>query len=192
LRSRVKSFVLALPVLCAVGCRQQMADNQPRYKYLDASSFFSDGRSARPLEYGTIARGSLKPPPANVNPDGRQFTDQLPMPVNAALLHRGEQRYQIYCSPCHGMAGYGDGMIVRRGFLAPPSLHNSRSRALPAGYIFAVISNGYGAMPDYSYQVAEQDRWAIIAWIRTLQFSQTRSVSELTPEERAQMEEERK
>jgi len=169
-----------------------MADNQPRYKYLEASSFFNDGRSARPLEYGTIARGSLKPAPAHLNTDGRTFTDQFPTSVNAALLSRGEQRFEIYCSPCHGMTGYGDGMIARRGFLAPPSLHNRRSRALPAGYLFAVISNGYGAMPDYSYQVAEQDRWAIVAWIRALQFSQSRSVSELTPEERAQIQEEPK
>ena len=148
--------------------------NQPRYKYFDKSTFFDDGKSARDLVYGTVPRGSLDVGNVEVTKDGTNFSDAFPLPVDAALLKRGQERYGIYCMPCHGGTGGGDGMIVRRGFLAPPSLLNQRSRALPAGYIFAVITNGYGAMPDYSYQIPERDRWAIIAYVRTLQFTRGR------------------
>lgn len=180
--------LLATLLAMTLACTQRMTD-QPRYEYLDRSSFFKDGRSARPLEYGVLPRGSLAQRASFMNPDGKTFSDAYPLPLTRAVLNRGRQRYEIYCSPCHGLTGYGDGMISRRGLAPPPSLHNARSRALPTGYIYAVISNGFGAMPDYSYQIAEADRWSIIAYVRTLQFSQNRLLSELSPAEQSRIKE---
>ena len=184
----LRSFLVLALLAASSACTQRMSD-QPRYEYLDRSSFFSDGRSARPLEYGVVPRGSLTQQASFLPPDGKTFSDTLPLPVTSTLLHRGKQRYEIYCSPCHGLTGYGDGMIARRGLAPPPSLHDERSRALPTGYVYAVITNGFGAMSPYSYQITPADRWAIIAYVRTLQFSQNRSLSDLRPEERTSMEE---
>jgi mono/diheme cytochrome c family protein len=164
------------------GCSQQMA-NQPKYTPLSASSFFDDGRSARPLVEGTLPRGRIAQDFLFLPKDSEAF----PFPVTQPVLERGRERFNIYCSVCHGLLGNGDGMIVRRGFRRPPSYHIDRLRQAPAGHFFDVITNGFGAMPDYAAQVSPRDRWAIIAYIRALQISQHFPAAELPPEEREQL-----
>lgn len=148
--------------------------NQPRYEPLEASTFFEDGRSARHLVPGTVARGQLMldMPLATGRADG-QVVDTLPIPVTRDLLERGQERYDIYCAPCHDRVGMGRGMIVRRGYPRPPSFHAPRLRQAPVGHFFEVITQGFGAqMPAYDWMISPSDRWAIIAYIRALQLSQ--------------------
>jgi len=153
------------------GCRQDMHD-QPKYVPLRESTFFTDQRSARPLVEGTVARGQLRD-------DELLFTGKangadatvFPSPVTEKVMLRGQERFDVFCSPCHGRTGLGDGMVVLRGYRRPPSLHEERLRNAPVGHYFDVITNGFGAMPDYASQVKAQDRWAIIAYIRALQLS---------------------
>ncbi len=174
-------------MLLLAGCRQDMHD-QPRYKPLAQSDFFADQRSARAPVEGTVARGHL-------NDDTYFYTGKVsgqagevfPYPVNAAMLARGQERFNIYCSPCHSRLGDGNGMIVQRGLKHPPSYHEERLRKSPPGYFFDVISNGFGQMQDYSYQIQPADRWAIVAYIRALQLSQGAKLYDLTPAERAQL-----
>jgi len=164
---------LALAAVVWLGaCRQDMFD-QPRTRPLRRSEFFGDGRSARPPVAGSVARGQLHDDPhlytGRVN--GALVTT-FPFPVSREVLERGHERYNIFCAPCHDRVGNGNGMVVRRGFRAPPSFHIDRLRAAPAGHYFDVITNGFGAMPDYAAQIPAHDRWAIIAYIRALQLSQ--------------------
>jgi mono/diheme cytochrome c family protein len=171
--------------LVTLACRQDMHD-QPRYKPLAKSTFFDDQRSARPRVPGTVARGHLPGDPAlETGKVGTGFVAAVPVPIDLPLLKRGEQRYGIYCAPCHGRVGRGDGMIVRRGYRQPPSFHIDRLRAQPAGYFFDVITAGFGAMPDYAAQVSVPDRWAIVAYVRALQLSQNATVADVPPERRA-------
>jgi hypothetical protein len=159
-------------MLFIFGCRQDMHD-QPRYEPLEASAFFADGRSARAPVTGTVARGQL--PPDTYFSTGKidgEFGNALPFPVTHRLLERGQERYNIYCAPCHDRVGTGQGMIVRRGFRPPPSFHSARLREAPLAHYFDVISNGFGAMMDYAAQLKPHDRWAITAYIRALQLSQ--------------------
>ncbi|HTQ58504.1 MAG TPA: cytochrome c [Bryobacteraceae bacterium] len=179
----------ALPVLLLTtltGCRQDMQD-QPKFIPLRPSSFFADGRSERPLVEGTVARGHLEADTAFYagKVDGKPIAT-FPFPVTRAVLERGQERFNIYCSPCHDRLGTGNGMIVRRGYRHPPSYHIDRLRQVPNGYIFDVITNGFGAMPDYAAQVPPQDRWAIVAYIRVLQFSQHAPLAEV-PEAREEL-----
>ncbi len=180
------ALVLSLAVLSA--CRQDMHD-QPKYVPLRPSDFFADGRSARPLSEGTVPRGYLD---ANVllytgkGADGKP-SNEFPMPVTKELLLRGQQRFNIYCSPCHDRTGSGDGMIVRRGYRRPPTYHSDRLRQQPNGYFFDVITRGFGAMPDYAVQVQPEDRWAIVAYIRALQLSQQASINDVPAADRAQL-----
>ena len=163
---------LTLALITLAGCRQDM-HNQPKYKPLRESDFFADGRSARPLPEGTVARGDLEQ-------DSYYYTgkvngqpgNELPMPVTKEVLDRGEERYNIYCSPCHSKVGDGNGMIVQRGFKQPPSYHIERLEKAPLGYFFDVMTNGFGVMPPYAAQIPERDRWCIVAYIRALQLSQ--------------------
>jgi hypothetical protein len=188
-KRRTMGFLLiTVSVIFALGCRQKMAD-QPRYDPLEPSAFFEDGLSARELVPGTIARGRLR--------DDAHLHEGLvngvpaktfPFPVTLDSLRRGRERFDIYCSPCHSRTGNGDGMIVRRGFSRPPSFHTQRLRDLPPGHFFRVITRGFGAMPDYRYQVEPHDRWAIIAYIRTLQLSQNAPLAALPPKERSRLE----
>lgn len=152
-------------------CRKDMYD-QPRYEPLEASQLFPDGASARPRIPDTVARGDLDLDPALTH-GSRHGTpvDDFPLPVDLALLQRGRERYDIYCSPCHGAAGDGDGTIVQRGFPRPPSYHEQRLHDAPIGYFYNVITNGYGVMYSYASRVAPRDRWAIAAYIRALQVS---------------------
>lgn len=185
-----KSVLAASLLTFLVGCRRDMQD-QPKFKPYRGTSFFGDERSARPLVAGTVARGQLQEESLlAAAKTGAAFADALPMPVDEALLRRGQQRYTIYCSPCHGRLGRGDGMVVRRGYRQPSSFHVDRLRAQPAGYFFDAISHGFGAMPDYAAQIPVADRWAIVAYVRVLQLSQNVPASDLAPEARAQLEKE--
>ncbi len=173
--------------LVTLACRQDMHD-QPRYKPLARSTFFDDHRSARPLVPGTVARGRLPGDPAlETGKTGTAFVAAVPVPIDLKLLKRGEQRYGIYCAPCHGQVGRGDGMVVRRGYRPPPSFHIARRRAQPAGYFFDVITAGFGAMPDYAAQVSVPDRWAIVAYVRALQLSQNATVADVPAERRGDL-----
>jgi mono/diheme cytochrome c family protein len=162
------AFALALS-----GCRNDM-HHQAKIKPFRESKFFADGASARPLPEGTVARGFLGENAAlarGQGPDGK-FVERIPVPLTRALLVRGRERFNIFCSPCHGRTGEGQGMIVQRGFKRPNSFHVERLRAERAGYFFDVITNGFGQMSSYAMQVTPEDRWAVVAWIRTLQASQ--------------------
>jgi len=177
-----------LAILCAA-CRQDM-QQQPKYTPLKRSGFYPDGRSARPIPPGTIATDEVNDnSPVTTGSDNRGFLTTIPIPVTAALLERGRDRYNIYCSPCHAETGYGNGMITRRGYQSPANLHRDSVRNAPPGYLFAVISNGYGAMPDYSYQIKKaRDRWAIIAYIRALELSRSAPIAGLDAQDRARLE----
>jgi len=180
----------ALGLLLAA-CQQDMA-NQPRHEPLEASPFFKDGRSARPPVPGTVARGQLREDDhlytGKVN---GQLVTTFPFPINRAVMARGQERFGIFCTPCHGSLGDGRGMIVSRGLKPPPSFHIDRLRESPPGHYFDVITNGLGAMQDYSAQIPVEDRWAIVAYIRALQLSQNATVSDLPAAERARLEKER-
>jgi mono/diheme cytochrome c family protein len=154
--------------------------NQPKAIPLRESMFFKDTSSARPLVEDTVARGTLQDDAAFfTGKSGATEVDALPFALTAEILDRGEQRFNIYCSPCHGMAGQGDGMIVRRGYRQPPSYHIARLRQAPIGHFYDVMTNGFGAMPDYRAQIAPRDRWAIVAYIRALQYSQHAPASDV-------------
>ena len=182
---RLSFALIALAFVSA--CRQDM-HNQPKYRGLRASAFFADGSSARPLVEGTIARGTLQTDEAFfTGKSGGTEVTEMPFPVDEKVLDRGEQRFNIYCTPCHGLSGEGDGMIVRRGYRQPPSFHIERMRTAPLGHFFDVMTNGFGAMPDYRAQITPRDRWAIAAYIRALQLSQHASAAELSPEERQKL-----
>ena len=178
-------LALATLVLLMVACRQEMAD-QPSYRPLTASSFFADGRSARPRVAGTVARGELD----DAQLSAVEGAGVIPIPVTEELLARGRERFDIYCSVCHGLAGDGDGMVVRRGFPDPPSFHSDRLRAAPPGYLYRVASRGIGTMPRYETLISARDRWAIVAYIRALQLSQHARAAELPDEDRARLDQE--
>lgn len=238
LRSSIlfRSSILVLAALGFSACRQDMHD-QPKYRPLrpiDQFGSINDGRSARPLVDGTVARDQLKEdvefytgklrnaaqggapgaatapasavlqggqtpqqpvattPPGAAVPQGGQtaqpvyqgFVTEFPMPITAADLDIGQERFNIFCSVCHGRLGDGAGMIVKRGFRRPPSFHEDRLRKAPIGYFFDVETNGFGAMPDYASQIPPDDRWRIIAYIRALQLSQQGTVADVPPSER--------
>ena len=169
--------LLAISLLA--GCRQDMHD-QPRYKPLAQSDFFADLRSARPPVEGTVARGQLHEDTyLYTGKIGNSPGDYMPFPVTADLLARGRERFNIYCSPCHSRLGDGNGMIVQRGFRTPPSYHTERLRKAPLGYFFDVMTNGFGAMPEYASQIPPADRWAIVSYIRALQLSQAATMSDV-------------
>jgi mono/diheme cytochrome c family protein len=159
----------------------------PRYEALEKSEFFGDARSARPLPEGTVARGHLDDDEAlHTGKSGGALAARLPVPLDAALLQRGRERYGIHCAPCHGVAGKGDGMVVRRGYRQARSFHEERLRAQPVGYFFDVVTNGFGAMPDYAH-VPVRDRWAIVAYIRALQLSQHATLADVPPPMRPEL-----
>lgn len=180
------------PMACAAtllffsgGCRylkQDMA-NQPKTLPFSPSDFFEDGRSERPLLENTVARGSIADDALFVPKD----SNALPLPVNKELLERGQERYKIFCTPCHGLQGDGNGMISMRGMKHPPSFHQDRLRQAPNGYFFDNITNGFGAMYGYSAQIPPRDRWAIIAYVRALQLSRNARVADLPSELREKL-----
>jgi mono/diheme cytochrome c family protein len=181
-RFAARASIAALAVvLCSLltACRQDM-HNQPKYRGLRPSTFFADGSSARPLVEGTVARGTLQDDEAFFTGKVDKVTvKELPFPIDEAVLNRGQERFNIYCSPCHDRTGRGNGMVVRRGYRQPPSYHIERLRQADVGYFFDVITNGFGVMPDYKAQIAPRDRWAIVAYIRALQLSQHAAASDV-------------
>jgi len=171
-RPQYISWLGLLAVLALLGCRQDMHD-QPRFKPLAESDFYPDLRSARTPLDGTVARGQLHEDSyLYTGKFGNNPGDYMPFPVTADVLARGRERFNIYCAPCHSRLGDGNGMIVQRGFRAPPSYHTERLRKAPLGYFFDVMTNGFGAMPEYATQIPPRDRWCIVAYIRALQLSQ--------------------
>ena len=167
---------------------QQMAD-QPRYDPLEPSEFFADRQSARPLVENTVARGMLKDDEhLYEGMSGGKPAAAFPFPITAEIMQRGRERYDIFCSPCHSRTGNGDGMIVRRGFTRAASFHIDRLREAPPGYLFNVITNGFGAMPHYAAQMPVQDRWLIAAYVKALQLSQHASVDDVPADRRAELE----
>jgi len=179
---------VTVAVVAGAACRQDMHD-QPKYIPLRQSSFFADDLSARQPVAGTVPRGHLNEDPLlYTGRDRGTLGAVFPFPVDAAVMARGQERYNIYCSPCHGRTGMGDGMVVRRGYRRPPALDDARLMASPVGHFFDVISNGFGAMPDYAAQIPARDRWAIIAYIRALQLSAHATVADVPPAERARLE----
>jgi Cytochrome C oxidase, cbb3-type, subunit III len=188
MRRRTLFVAAALGVAVLGGCRQDMHD-QPRYKPLAASAFFGDGRSARPMIEDTVARGHLEIDTEFYagKTDAGKPVELFPMRVTEGVLKRGQERFGIYCSPCHDRTGTGHGIVVRRGFKQPPSFHVDRLRQVPVGYFFDVMTNGFGAMQDYRTQIEPSDRWAIIAYIRALQRSQQATLADVPPEQAAKL-----
>ena len=185
------ALIIAIIVLITLpGCelRQAMYD-QPRYEALEASPFFEDGLSARAPIDGTVARGELQLVDhyyrGTVN---GEIATKMPIAVTRKVLERGKQRYDIFCAPCHDRTGTGNGMIVKRGLKQPPSYHEERLREAPIGYFFDVMTNGFGSMYSYSSRIPVDDRWAIAAYVRALQYSQSASFDELPPEDKAQLQ----
>ena len=175
----------ASTVLFGGGCRylrQDMA-TQPKNLPLTPSSFFADGRSERPLLDNTVPRGSLAEDALAIPKDSNAF----PLPVNQELVERGQERFKIFCAPCHGLQGDGNGMIAMRGMKHPPSFHQDRLRQATNGYLYDVITNGFGAMYGYSAQVPPRDRWAIIAYERALQLSRDAKGTDLPAELREKL-----
>ena len=185
---RLTAIGMAASLALVVGCRQDMHD-QPKYKPLAPSHFWDNGASARPLVESTVARGHLDDDVElyTGKTAGGKVVEALPLPLTSGLLKRGQQRFNIYCSPCHDRVGSGRGMVVQRGFKAPPSFHSDRLRQAPVGYFFDVMTNGFGAMLDYRAQVEPADRWAIVAYIRALQRSQQATLADVPPEVAAQL-----
>jgi len=178
------------------GCRGQPSDKppihlvpdmdwQPKYQAEEASAFFADGRAMRPLEEGTVARGQL-------HEDGEywrgrvgdKYVAKVPIPVDRALIRRGQDRFNIYCSPCHDRTGSGKGMVVRRGYPQPVDLTGDRAKSLPDGQIFDTISRGARNMPAYRKQIPVEDRWAIVTWVRVLERSQQTTLADIPPDQR--------
>jgi mono/diheme cytochrome c family protein len=186
--------------LVVTGCRNDMHD-QPRFNTFEANPFYADSQSARPLVANTVARGFLRedkefytgridgPVPAPSNDSGvatgmEAYVVKSPVPVTRQVLLRGQDRFNVYCSPCHGRTGLGNGMIVQRGMKQPPSYHEQRLRDAPDGYIFDVMTNGFGVMYSYASRVKPEDRWAIVAYIRALQLSFNAPADALSAEQK--------
>jgi len=189
---RISASVLVGAAFCALalsGCeeaiRQDMA-NQPKNRPESPSDFFADGRSARPMLDNTVARGAIDDDVYNVAKDFAGFPPAVK--VNAQLLERGQDRYKIFCTPCHGLQGNGEGMIAMRGMKHPPSYHIDRLRQAPNGYFYDVMTNGFGAMYSYSERITPADRWAIVAYIRALQLSRYAKVADLPAEVRQELD----
>ena len=188
MRSRPTAVLLALAALALGGCRQDM-HNQPKYQPLEASELFPDGAASRTPVEGTVARGLLREDSRvyrGLEADGT-FVAEIPVPVTTEMVARGRERFDIFCSPCHGHTGEGQGMIVQRGFKQPESFHVDRLVNTQDGYFYDIVSNGFGQMSGYAAQVKQEDRWAIVAYIRALQLSRRVPAEMLGAEERRQL-----
>lgn len=171
---------LGVLLLTAAGCRQDMHD-APRYDPLEASDLFTNGSSVRPLVPGTVPRGQLNDDAflhTGKGPDGLPVT-AFPFAITHVELDRGQERFNVYCAPCHGRTGEGNGMVVQRGYRQAQSMHIDRLKLAPVGYFYDVITNGFGVMPDYRTQIPVEDRWKIIAYVRALQLSRTATTADM-------------
>jgi mono/diheme cytochrome c family protein len=179
---------VVLACLVLAGCRQDMHD-APRYEPLEATAFFPNGQASRVPVANTVARGQLREDEhLSTGKVGGQLAADFPMPVTAEMMARGRERFTVFCTPCHGATGEGNGMIVQRGFRQPPSYHEERLRTVPVGYFFDVMTNGFGAMQDYASQVPVADRWAIAAYIRALQLSQRATLADVPADRRGDLD----
>jgi mono/diheme cytochrome c family protein len=180
--------LLGTTALVAAGCRQDMHD-APRYEAFEASSTFADGRASRNAPDGTVARGWLREDEALYTGKLAGLpVDEFPFAIGQAELQRGQQRFNIYCTPCHGRVGDGNGMVVQRGLRQAASFHQDRLREEKIGYFYDVISNGFGAMPDYATQIPVRDRWLIVAYVRALQLSQYAPVADVPADRRGELD----
>lgn len=202
-----KLLLALLALVPLVACRQDMQD-QPKYLAYRGSEIFADSLSSRVLVEGTVPRGFLRADPAvflgksavaaapsTSNPKDTAakapgtsaMATSFPFVITKEIIDRGEERYNIYCSPCHGVLGDGNGMVAKRGFRNPPSYHIDRLRQAPAGYFVDVMTNGFGVMPDYAAQVPVHERWAIAAYIRALQLTQSATVADVPQQDQAKL-----
>ena len=185
--NRPQRFLVLSAILFLAGCRQDMHD-QPRFEPLEASALFADGRSSRPRVPGTIARGEREYDSHLL--EGRvngELASTFPMEVTRELLERGRERYDVFCSACHDRAGTGRGIVVERGLKQPSSLHIERLRKAPPGYVFDVITRGFGAMYDMADRIPADDRWAITAYVRALQRSQNGTIADVAGADRTRL-----
>lgn len=198
--AKLSILILALAAsTMMVSCRQDMQD-QPKYLAYRGSETFGDSLSSRMPVEGTVARGYLREDEAyytgkmaggvsaaastdTSKKSAGNEVNEFPFPITHEIMDRGQERYNIYCSPCHGVLGDGRGMIVNRGFRQPPSYHQDRLRTATLGHFYDVITNGFGVMPDYAMQVPPHERWAIIAYIRALQYSQNAKLADVPPDQ---------
>lgn len=193
--TRISSIVLlAALAFASVGCRGKVSskppvhpvlnmDFQKKFEAQEANAFFADDRAMRPLVPGTIARGFLREDAAlNLGKtESGALVKKIPIPVTDELMARGQNRFDIFCTPCHGYAGDGKGIIStgNYGMVPAPTYHDDRLRNIEDGHFFDVITNGIRTMPSYGYQIAPEDRWAIVAYIRALQRSQNASAQDV-------------
>jgi mono/diheme cytochrome c family protein len=204
----VLAALALLPVACVFKARHSLStlprvhliddmDNEPRFKSQQVNPLFADTRADRPPVPGTVARGHLDADDALCRGirDGR-WVGTFPVPVTEALVERGRERWEIYCTPCHGLAGYGDGIVAARAdrlqegtWVPPASMHDPTVLARPVGHIFNTITNGIRTMPSYGSQIPTADRWAIVAYVRALQLSQHAPIADLPQGERARLSE---
>ena len=183
----IRGVLLFALIASTAACAYNMS-KQPRYNPYSRSNFFPDGRSVRPVVPGTVARGEFHPDdPFYTGKKNGQDVDRIPVRVTLAMLARGRERFDIYCSPCHGRVGDGEGMVVQRGFPHPPSYFIDRLRQAGDGHFFDVITNGVGRMASYASRVDPADRWAIVAYIRALQLSQSATIEDVPPLERQRL-----
>ena len=189
-------FLSLLLLAACEGAKQDMYD-QPRYKPMAASSLFNSGSSAQPPPSGAVARargpfadssGGRKGAAAVAQDDAANASPRQPYPLTLALLQRGQNRYTVYCVPCHSPLGDGDGLVVRRGFPSPPSFHTERLRGAADRHLYEVISHGYGVMYPFADRIAPPDRWAIVAYLRALQLSQSVAEDQLPTATRARLQ----
>lgn len=177
-------FVMGL----LAGCRLDMRD-QPRYEPLEASTFFADGAAVRPRIADTVARNEINlDDQLHTGRVNGQVADSFPFTVTVAVLERGQERYNIFCAPCHGLVGDGQGIVTDYGMPVPTSFHDPALRDETTGYYFIVITNGTRVMPSYASRIRPEDRWAIIAYIRALQLSQNAAADQLSAEDLPQLE----
>lgn len=191
MKRETRAILLLVAMALLAACDETMREGA-RYKAYEPSTFFADGRVARPLPPNTVAQGDALrlDDLAHTGRDDNGWAASNPLPITEPMLRRGQLMFNVFCANCHGQAGYGDGMIVRRGYPMAADFHTSRLRSLPDGHVFNVISEGYGKMPAYRSMLAPPDRWAIIAYLRVLQESQSVPVDRLPDEARAKLERE--
>lgn len=183
---KISLFLILVGTIFSAGCYDMRY--QPKFETYEATDFFGDGRSARPLVEGTVARGYLREDDhlyrGKIN---GEYATAFPFKIDEKILKRGQERYNIYCSVCHDSLGYGRGMVVQRGFKQPSSYHVDRLRNMPVGYFFEVIGQGFGTMYGYAAQIKPEDRWAIAAYIRALQYSQNAPFNEAPKNEQQKL-----